>query len=165
LAAVHDVGLLVYAEADFRAARCPACGPLSGRVHSRYTRTVADLPWRGIAVTLRVHARRFFCGAASCERRIFCERLAEVAGFEWYWALFEDAELLKEISKQKLKTPVLALGGGARMGEDVRCSLEQITENVSGVLERCGHYVAEERTQELSRQFVDFFCQEISDCA
>jgi transposase len=59
--------------------RCPVCGLVSSRVHSRYSRTVSDLPWHGLSVELEVRARRFFCDEASCERRIFCERLPEVA--------------------------------------------------------------------------------------
>jgi len=58
---------------------CPLCGSGSSRVHSRYARTVSDLPWHGISVELEVLARRFFCDEASCERKIFCERLEEVA--------------------------------------------------------------------------------------
>src|SRR5215203_2124335 len=58
---------------------CPLCGRASSRVHSRYTRTVSDLPWHGISVELEVRARRFFCNEPSCERKIFCERLPEVA--------------------------------------------------------------------------------------
>jgi len=58
---------------------CPLCGRASSRVHSRYTRTVSDLPWHGISVELEVRARRFFCDEPSCERKIFCERLPEVA--------------------------------------------------------------------------------------
>ena len=58
---------------------CPVCGHGSSRVHSRYHRTVADLPWHGICVTFKIRARRFFCGEASCERKIFCERLPDVA--------------------------------------------------------------------------------------
>jgi transposase IS204/IS1001/IS1096/IS1165 family protein len=54
---------------------CPLCGGLSGRVHSRYTRTLADLPWQGRAVAVRVRARRFRCATAGCPRRIFTERL------------------------------------------------------------------------------------------
>jgi transposase len=57
---------------------CPLCGCGSSRVHSRYSRTVSDLPWHGISVELGVRARRFFCDEASCERRIFCERLPDV---------------------------------------------------------------------------------------
>jgi len=51
----------------------------SARIHSRYVWTLADLPWSGIAVRLRVHTRRFFCDHNSCKRRIFTERLATVA--------------------------------------------------------------------------------------
>src|SRR5215210_6118436 len=58
---------------------CPLCGRASSRVHSRYARTVSDLPWHGISVELEVLARRFFCEESSCERKIFCERLPEVA--------------------------------------------------------------------------------------
>jgi transposase len=50
----------------------------SERVHSQYERTVTDLPWRGISVTLKVRARRFFCENRECERSIFCERLPEI---------------------------------------------------------------------------------------
>jgi len=62
-----------------RRSRCPLCGRGSSRVHSRYSRTVSDLPWHGRSVELEVRARRFFCDEASCERRIFCERLPDVA--------------------------------------------------------------------------------------
>ena len=58
---------------------CPACGHGSSRVHSRYHRTVSDLPWHGTRVTFKIGARRFFCDESSCERRIFCERLPDVA--------------------------------------------------------------------------------------
>jgi transposase len=58
---------------------CPLCGRASSRVHSRYARTVSDLPWHGISVELEVRARRFFCDEPSCEQKIFCERLPEVA--------------------------------------------------------------------------------------
>jgi transposase len=57
---------------------CPACGATSDRVHSHYTRTVADLPWRGRRVVLRLTVRRFRCRAAGCIRSIFCERLRAV---------------------------------------------------------------------------------------
>src|SRR5215218_10801449 len=62
-----------------RRSRCPVCGRGSSRVHSRYVRTVSDLPWHGVCVELEIRVRRFFCDEPSCERRIFCERLPEVA--------------------------------------------------------------------------------------
>ena len=61
------------------AAACPCCHELSGRVHSRYVRDIANLRWHGVAVRLRLHTRRFRCTNELCQRRIFCERLPEVA--------------------------------------------------------------------------------------
>ena len=55
------------AAADERA--CPLCGRSSSRVHSRYVRTVADLPCGGKMVELRLMARRFVCSAPFCRRR------------------------------------------------------------------------------------------------
>ena len=57
---------------------CPVCGARSERVHSRYTRRVADLPWCGVAVRLHLHVRRFFCDQPTCPRAIFTERLPGV---------------------------------------------------------------------------------------
>jgi len=59
-------------------ARCPLCNHPSQRVHSRYTRTLADLPWKGIALQIRLTVRRFFCTTEDCKRRIFTERLPEL---------------------------------------------------------------------------------------
>ncbi len=56
-------------------APCPACQLPAQRIHSRYARTVADVAWGGVPVTLRVQVRRFFCGNTACPRRIFAERL------------------------------------------------------------------------------------------
>ena len=61
-----------------RTARCPACDVGSARIHSRYTRTLADLPWQGVPVRVRLQVRRVFCDTATCQRRIFTERLPGV---------------------------------------------------------------------------------------
>jgi len=58
-------------------AACPLCQHRSTTVHSSYTRTVADLPWSGLTVSLCVQTRRFACPVESCERKIFCERLTQ----------------------------------------------------------------------------------------
>src|SRR5215472_9097080 len=59
-------------------AECPLCHRCSTRIHSRYERTVADLPWMGCAVRLELHVRRFFCTNSECVRQIFTERLPTV---------------------------------------------------------------------------------------
>ena len=101
----------ISASSRARRARCPVCGRGSSRVHSRYRRTVSDLPWHGISVELEVCARRFFCDEASCERRIFCERLPDVA------ARARKTDRLEEA----LLAIVLELGGraGARLAAEL----------------------------------------------
>ncbi|UKJ76675.1 transposase family protein (plasmid) [Azospirillum brasilense] len=44
-------------------------------MHSRYERRLADLPWQGRPVILRLQARRFLCREAGCPKRTFAERL------------------------------------------------------------------------------------------
>lgn len=94
-----------------RKSLCPLCGRASSRVHSRYTRTVSDLPWHGIVVELEVRAKRFFCEEASCQRKIFCERLEEVAARSRKTSRLEEA----------LLAIVFELGGraGARLAEQL----------------------------------------------
>ena len=59
-------------------AECPLCHSRSARIHSRYVRSVADLPWMGCAVRMALHVRRFFCSNPACARQIFTERLPSV---------------------------------------------------------------------------------------
>lgn len=67
--------LIIIARVCASSAACPICDRPSARVHSRYTRKLADLPWQGRLVEIHVRARRFHCGNAACRRRIFAERL------------------------------------------------------------------------------------------
>lgn len=97
-------GLTVHVRAKRRSVPCPDCGESTGRVHSRSSRTLADLPWHGTAVRLRVQTRRFFCPAVDCERRIFAERLCGTAA-KYARRTFRHAESLRAIA--------LALGGEA----------------------------------------------------
>ena len=53
----------------------PTCHQLSRRVHSHYERKLADLPWNGVPVVVRLRTRRFFCETPGCGQRIFTERL------------------------------------------------------------------------------------------
>lgn len=76
---VEGGGLILMLATTRRTARCPLCARRSRRIHSRYRRTLADLPWGGRPVTLQVWVRRFRCGTRQCPRRIFAERLPALA--------------------------------------------------------------------------------------
>ena len=43
------------------APRCSGCDVPARRVHSHYTRTLADLPWSGYAITWQLRVRKLFC--------------------------------------------------------------------------------------------------------
>ena len=72
-------GLTLLASFAATAVPCPLCGQLADRVHSRYTRSLADLPWATLVVRLRVVVRKFFCANAACPRQVFAERLVGIA--------------------------------------------------------------------------------------
>jgi transposase len=99
----------VVAEATSSVAACPGCGSPSGHVHGRSTRTVADLPWQGRRVVLRLVVRRFRCRNAACPKLTFTERLPAVAPYAQTTARL--AETHRAIG--------FALGGepGARLAE------------------------------------------------
>jgi len=105
---LDEDGLTILASSAAPEAPCPRCGQRSDRVHRRYARTLADLPWADVAVRLRVQVRKFFCDNATCPRRIFGERLADVA-----------AVSARRTNRQgeRLTTIAFALGGeaGARL--------------------------------------------------
>jgi transposase len=88
-------------------------------MHSSYTRTISDLPWRSIAVTLNVRARRVFCDASGCEEAIFCERLPEIAAYGRKTGRFKAA----------LLAIAFKLGGeaGARLARELGLSVSPDT--------------------------------------
>jgi transposase len=96
-------------------ALCPLCQRPSERVHSRYRRWVADLPWANLAVQVCLHVRRFFCDNPACCRRIFTERLPTVVA-PYGRKTRRLVDLITALG--------FALGGeaGQRMSQQVGCS-------------------------------------------
>ena len=92
-----------------RPTSCPLCGRRAERTHSRYERTLADLPWGEHRVAIRLKVRRLFCDNTGCKRHVFTERLPGVAA-PWARRTTRLADRLTAVS--------LALGGsaGARLG-------------------------------------------------
>ena len=59
--------------------RCPYCGTISHKVHSRYQRDIQDLPIQGKHVVLLVTTRKMFCSNPGCRNKTFSERHPFVA--------------------------------------------------------------------------------------
>jgi transposase len=99
-----DQMILVTIRATHPTALCPLCGQSSRRIHSRYTRTVADLPWAAHVVQLQLHVRRFFCTNPVCPRKTFSERLG---------AAIRPWARRTERQAQQLQQLAFAMGGSA----------------------------------------------------
>jgi transposase len=70
--------IIIVVTTTSKEAICPQCSHWTSRVHSRYVRLPADLPWMGCSVRLRLHVCRFFCTDETCSQHIFAERLPDV---------------------------------------------------------------------------------------
>jgi len=66
--------LCIWARVRAEEAACPVCGMMSGRVHSRYGRRLADVAIGGRRVMIRLTVRRFFCANPGCARTTFAEQ-------------------------------------------------------------------------------------------
>lgn len=97
------------------AATCPGCAQPSSRIHSYYERRLADLPWNGVPVKIRLRTRRFFCDTRTCAHHIFTERLPQTT------ASYARRTLRME---QALRWIGLALGGAAGARTAQRLGLE-----------------------------------------
>ena len=61
-------------ESTHQSAKCPYCGRRSNQVHSRYERTVSDIPVHGVSVILKVEVSRYRCLNPKCSHRTFVEQ-------------------------------------------------------------------------------------------
>jgi transposase len=108
--AVGDSQVVVTTHPVGTSTSCPSCGLSSARTHSRYERRLADLPWQGHQVELRIRVRRLRCVNEACPQRIFAERLPQIASTR-----ARHTDRLREIQQ----AIVMALGGnpGARLAQ------------------------------------------------
>jgi transposase len=58
---------------------CPLCCRETQRIHSRYERMLVDIPCVNFSLVLVIQVCKFFCDHSDCTRRIFTERMPEVA--------------------------------------------------------------------------------------
>ncbi len=92
---------------------CPVCSQPSSRLHSRYMRTLADLPCQGRQVRLQIEVRRFRCVEPTCRRATFAEQFPGLAA-AYARRTSRQAEALCEVA--------FALGGraGAPLAKKLR---------------------------------------------
>ena len=76
-------------------------------------------------------------------------------GLEWYRTFSADHAAALDHKKDPLEMPVLALGGDQRFGPRMVPMLAEFARNVTGgTIERCSHYVADERPEEVAAALI-----------
>ncbi len=150
----------------------PGLGPdaLSSYWHFGF-HGVRDLPEMLVAGRERAYISWFFQNFAYNPRAItdadideYARCLAQPgalrAGFEYYRAAGQDAVDFAAAARERLAIPVLALGGERSIGAAVRLCMEQVANDVrGGVIERCGHWIAEEQPQALLEALLPFLAE------
>lgn len=83
------------------------------------------------------------------------------AGLEYYTSFFETAEQNKVHGETKLEMPVLAYAGEACLAGITKQCLELAASDVrGGVIDRCGHWITEERPDFVTDELLAFFGEE-----
>ena len=70
--------MIVYLHAIAPTTVCPHCGTVGARVHSRYSRTIADVAFGGRNLELKLLVHKWICPEVSCSRHFFAERFPEL---------------------------------------------------------------------------------------
>lgn len=93
------------------------------------------------------------------DRRTYLAGNSEVIfeALSYYRTEKEDAVFFKNLTHNKLKIPVLAIGGLSGMGSAVEQSTRQMADNTIGKLfEHSGHYPAEEEPERFNQEVIAF---------
>jgi transposase len=74
-----ETGLSVSVISTHPQSCCPLCSEPSSHIHSHYHRTLKDAPCVGRQLELALTVRKFFCRNLACSRKVFTERIADLA--------------------------------------------------------------------------------------
>jgi pimeloyl-ACP methyl ester carboxylesterase len=93
--------------------------------------------------------------------RTYRQRSTLRTGIDYYRAIDQDVRDNETFLKtEKLRMPILALGGASAFGrgEETLSSLRRVGTNVKGgVVQNCGHWIAEEQPAFLLEELMQFF--------
>jgi len=141
---------------------------LSGELWHNAFHAVADLPEALVAGRERTYLSYFYERNAYDPSAIEPEAIDEYvrcysglgamrAGFAWYRTMEQDLADMRAAATTRLQLPVLALGGDASLGSTPGNAMRAVADHVEdGVLERCGHWMPEERPAETLERLLAF---------
>src|SRR5437763_12595053 len=107
---ITETGLVVSVVSTDPQSCCPLCSQPSSHVHSYYHRILKDAPCVGRQLQLQLSVRKFYCRNPDCSRKVFTERLPDLAS---PWARMT-TRLREQITSIGLSTSGKA---GVRLGD------------------------------------------------
>lgn len=79
----------------------------------------------------------------------------------YYRAVHQDMAQNATLRDQKLTTPLLAIGGSVGSAPDLPEAMKPLAEHLEGsIIDDCGHYIPEEKPEELVQVMHDFFAKD-----
>ena len=94
-------------------------------------------------------------------RRVYVRDFESAEGIAGWFGVYRDmlttVDQTTPLAQNKVQTPVLAMGGAGSLGATVAEQMRQVAQNVEeSVIENCGHFIPEEKPEELVRRFRAF---------
>ena len=94
-------------------------------------------------------------------RRVYVRDFEGAEGIAGWFGVYRNmlttVDQTTPLAQNKVQTPVLAMGGANSLGATVAEQMRQVAQNVEGsVIENCGHFIPEEKPEELVSLFRDF---------
>ena len=94
-------------------------------------------------------------------RRVYVRDFEGAEGIGGWFGVYRDmlttVDQTAPLASNKVQTPVLAMGGVGSLGATVAEQMREVAQNVEeSVIENCGHFIPEEKPEELVSRFRDF---------
>ena len=70
---IIDDTIYIQVISELNECKCPCCGHISNKVHSKYKRTFKDLPIQNKKVEIILNNKKYFCFNSECTRTTFAE--------------------------------------------------------------------------------------------
>lgn len=119
----NESGIIIHVQSVCEQAKCPYCGAVSDKVHSRYVRKLQDLPIQGKKVKLEIHNKKYFCGNKACGHKTFAESFSFFTPKATKTKRLQEEILRVSLTQSSLSAEKYLKGSVADVGKSTICNL------------------------------------------
>jgi len=118
-----DGAIMIRVQSTSLEAKCPHCGEISTRVHSRYLRKLQDLPIQGRKVRLVIDNKKYFCANKACRHKTFAESFSFFEPKATKTKRLQEEILRVSLSQSSLSAESYLRRSVANVGKSTICNL------------------------------------------